>query len=147
MAEAINATQPQTQQMLGEIWTFAEFARAAIHAAETRRVEYGNGVWFPDARAADRVAHQPAALVPAGQRDHPPDLGSHNLFTTPTAAQFADPELRPLLDNLPARRRGDVGAKERARIFRLAWDFAGSALWPAATSSMSASIWVRRRAT
>ena len=34
MAEAINDASPATQQMLGEIWTYAEFARAAIHSAE-----------------------------------------------------------------------------------------------------------------
>ena len=54
--------------------------------------------------------------------------GSHNLLTTPSASQFADPALRPLLDRLP-RRRGRHGiAEERARIFRLAWDFVGTAL-------------------
>ena len=35
-------------QMLGEIWTYAEFARAAIHSAELGAFEYGNGVWLPN---------------------------------------------------------------------------------------------------
>ena len=53
-------------------------------------------------------------------------IGSHNLFATPTAAQMADKELRPLIDRyLPGP---GMPAEERIRIFRLAWDFAGSAL-------------------
>ncbi len=35
MAEAIKATgHPRSQQMLGEIWSYAELARAAVMAAE-----------------------------------------------------------------------------------------------------------------
>ena len=33
--------------MLGEIWTYAEFARAAVRSAEVEAFDYGNGVWFP----------------------------------------------------------------------------------------------------
>jgi aromatic ring hydroxylase len=54
-------------------------------------------------------------------------LGSHNLLAAPTEAQLADPKLRPLIDQF-MRGAGNVTAEERARIFRLAWDFAGSAL-------------------
>ena len=50
MAETINASLPQAQQMLGEIWTFAEFTRSAIRASEVDAYEHGNGVWFPDVR-------------------------------------------------------------------------------------------------
>ena len=31
MAEAINASDPVTQQMLGEIWSYAELTRSVIH--------------------------------------------------------------------------------------------------------------------
>jgi aromatic ring hydroxylase len=54
-------------------------------------------------------------------------LGSHNLFAAPTEAQFADAGLRPLIDRY-LRGAGEVQAEDRARIFRLAWDLAGSAL-------------------
>ena len=54
-------------------------------------------------------------------------LGSHNLLTTPTKSQLNDPELRPLLDRY-LRGVGKIGAEARSRIFRLAWDFSGSAL-------------------
>ena len=35
------------------------------------RATCGNGVWFPRRTSADRAAHQPAAMVPARERDHP----------------------------------------------------------------------------
>src|SRR4029079_2764977 len=54
-------------------------------------------------------------------------LGSHNLLCTPTLEALDDPELGPRLRrSRPGAAGGD--AAERARAFRLAWDFAGSAL-------------------
>jgi 4-hydroxyphenylacetate 3-monooxygenase len=126
MAEAINASLPQAQQMLGEIWTFAEFARAAIRTSEVDSYEHGNGVWFPDARPLIALRTSLPRWFPR-VNEIIRELGSHNLLTTPTAAQFADPSLRPLLDEFIGG-ANDVSAEQRARIFRLAWDFAGTAL-------------------
>jgi len=126
MAEAINDVSPATKQMLGEIWTYAEFARAAIHSAEVEGFEYGSGVWFPNGGplAALRAAlptwfPRVAEIITL--------IGSHNLLAAPTDAQLNDPKLRPLIDRY-LRGAGTTNAEERARIFRLAWDFVGSAL-------------------
>ena len=54
-------------------------------------------------------------------------LGSHNLLCTPNEAAFADAELGPLIRRYLPGANG-ITAEERARIFRMAWDFAGSAL-------------------
>ena len=54
-------------------------------------------------------------------------IGSHNLLATPAESDFDDPALRDLL-NRYLRGAKEVAAKDRARIFRLAWDFVGSAL-------------------
>jgi aromatic ring hydroxylase len=54
-------------------------------------------------------------------------IGSHNVFAAPTAAQLADKDLRPLIDQYLPGAKG-LAAEERIRIFRLAWDFAGGAL-------------------
>src|SRR5271168_2364600 len=126
MAEAINDLSPATRQMLGEIWTYAEFARAAIHSAEVEAFDYGNGVWFPNGGplAALRAA-LPSWFPRVGEIITL--LGSHNLLAAPTGAQLNDPTLRPLIDRY-LRGAGAMGAEERARIFRLAWDFVGSAL-------------------
>jgi 4-hydroxyphenylacetate 3-monooxygenase len=126
MAEAINASLPQAQQMLGEIWTFAEFARAAIRAAEQDSYEHGNGVWFPSAPPLIALRTSLPRWFPR-VNEIIRELGSHNLLTTPTAAQFADTALGPVLDRY-LRGADGMSAVERARIFRLAWDFAGTAL-------------------
>lgn len=126
MAEAINAESAQAQQMLGEISMYAMFARAAVAAAEQGAYEYGNGVWFPDLPPLLALR---AALPMWFPRVNEIIrlIGAHNHFTAPTRAQLADADLRPLLDRyLPGA--GGMAAEERARIFRLAWDFAGSGL-------------------
>ena len=125
MAEAINASLPPALQMLGEIWTFAELARSAIRAAETDAREYSNGVWLPDVRPLIALRTSLPRWFPR-VNEIIRELGSHNLLTTPTRAQFANSELRPLLDAMLGG--ASVDAEERARIFRLAWDFAGTAL-------------------
>ncbi|MFZ1886811.1 MAG: 4-hydroxyphenylacetate 3-hydroxylase N-terminal domain-containing protein [Candidatus Binataceae bacterium] len=126
MAEIINDKSPATSQMLGEIWTYAEFARAAVQSAETDAFEYGNGVWFPNGGplAALRAA-LPAWFPRVGEILTL--IGSHNLLATPAENQFDDPGLRDLV-NRYLRGANGVSARDRARIFRLAWDFTGSAL-------------------
>jgi aromatic ring hydroxylase len=53
-------------------------------------------------------------------------IGSHNLLTTPALGALADQALRPLIDRyLPGV---GIDAERRSRLFRLAWDFAGTAL-------------------
>ena len=126
MCEAINAVQPANAQVLGEIWTYAEIARACVAAAEEGAREFGNGVWFPDGGPLTALRASLPGWFPR-VNEIIRLLGSHNLFAAPTAAQFADPALRPLIDQY-LRGAGDVGAEARARVFRLAWDFAGSAL-------------------
>lgn len=53
-------------------------------------------------------------------------IGSHNLLTTPSRAAFADRDLRPLIDKY--LRGVAISAEQQARLFRLLWDFAGTAL-------------------
>jgi 4-hydroxyphenylacetate 3-monooxygenase len=126
MAQAINDTSPATKQMLGEIWTYAEFARAAIHSAEMEAFEYGSGVWFPN---GGPLAALRAALPSWFPRvaEILTLVGSHNLLATPSQAQLRDAQLRPLIDRY-LRGANQMSSEDRARIFRLAWDFIGSAL-------------------
>ena len=123
---AINASDPRTTEMLGELWTYAEMTRALLVAAEAGAHEWGNGVWFCDERPF-------RALRPTLPKWFPRVneiiklLGSHNLLATPAESAFDNPELRPLLDR---HLQGSDGfdARERVRLFRAAWDFVGSAL-------------------
>ena len=126
MTESINDKQPITWQMLGELWTFSEFARACVETAEHNAFEFGNGVWFPDGAPLTALRATLPYWFPR-VNEIIRLLGSHNLLGAPSAAQLADPALRPLIDKY-MRGAGDVTAEQRARIFRLAWDFCGSAL-------------------
>jgi 4-hydroxyphenylacetate 3-monooxygenase len=126
MAEAINDAKPQTNQMLGEIWTYAEFTRDAVRTSEVEAHEYAPGVWFPK--------YEPLAALRAVLPRWFPRvnevirlIGSHNMFAAPTRAQLDDAELRPLIDRYLRGAKG-MPAEERARLFRLGWDFAASAL-------------------
>jgi 4-hydroxyphenylacetate 3-monooxygenase len=125
MAEAINLTQPQTQQLLGEIAMYAEFARSTVYAAEQAAREYGNGMWCCDLRPLVALR---AALPTWFPRVNEiiRMIGSHNLLTTPARAALADNALRPLIDRY--LRGVGVDAEQRSRLFRLAWDFVGTAL-------------------
>ena len=126
MAEAIGASDPATLQMLGEIWSFAELARSAVLAGEEGAHEYGNGAWFLDDRPMDALRTSLPYWFPR-VNEIIRLIGSHNVLATPASGAFADPDLRPLIDKY-LRGAGDTSALERARIFRLGWDFAGSAL-------------------
>jgi len=126
MAAAINAADPATMQMLGEIWTYAELARSAVFAAEQGAREYGNGCWFLDERPMQALRGILPYWFPR-VNEIIRLIGSHNVLCTPTADQFVDPVLRPLIDRY-IRGAGEVTAEERARVFRLGWDFAASAL-------------------
>ena len=125
MAGAINRNQPPTQEMMGEIAMFTEFARASVYAAEQASHDHGNGFWCCDVRPLMALR---AALTEWFPRVNEiiRRIGSHNLLTTPSRAALDDPDLRPLIDTY--LRGVGVDAEGRDRIFRLAWDFAGSAL-------------------
>ncbi len=126
MAEAVNANDASTKQMLGELWTYSELTRAALVAAEAGAYEWGNGTWFCDERPF-------RALRPSLPQWFPRVneilklLGSHNLLATPTAGELTDPRLAALLGRYLQGANG-TEARDRVRLFRAAWDFAGSAL-------------------
>ena len=126
MAEIINDVSPATSQLLGEIWTYGELVRSALKAAEDEAFVYGNGVCFP--KGAPLAALR--AILPTWfprVAEIITLIGSHNLLATPSEAQFSDPKMRPLIEKFLCGAKG-VNAEERARIFRLAWDFVGSSL-------------------
>ena len=126
MAAAINATDPETMRMIGEIWSYAELTRAAVATAEAEARQWPSGLWT----CAPAPLHALRASLPLWfprVNEILRLIGSHNLFATPTAAQMADAELRPLIDRYLPGAKG-MAAEERIRIFRLAWDFAGSGL-------------------
>lgn len=126
MAQAINDVSPATSQMLGEIWSYSELVRASVRAAEADAFEYGNGVWFPNGGPLAALrAILPTWFPRVGEILTL--IGSHNLLATPSERHFDDPGLSQLVGRY-LRGANGISAKERARVFRLAWDFVGSAL-------------------
>jgi aromatic ring hydroxylase len=127
MARIMNAeTRPDVAVMLGEIWCYAQLTRAATRAAEAGAHDWGNGAFFCD----DRPLRAIRGLMPTWMvrvNDIIKTLGSHNLLATPELAAFDNPEVGALLEKFLPGAKG-IDARERARVFRAAWDFAGSAL-------------------
>lgn len=126
MADALNGARPEVTQQLGELWSYAALTRAATRAAEADAHEYGNGTWFCDEAPFHALRPtMPGWMVRAN--DVIKSIGAHNLLATPSDADFADDSLRPWLECYLSG-AGEVDARQRARLFRTAWDFAGSAL-------------------
>jgi 4-hydroxyphenylacetate 3-monooxygenase oxygenase component len=126
MVDAINANQPPTLQMLGELWSYAEMTRACLNAAIEGAKDSGSGMWLPDSRPFSAIrATMPGWMVRTNEIIR--QIGSHHIFTTPSRGELDDPSLRPLIDHHLAG-AGDVDAEMRSRVFRLGWDFAGSGL-------------------
>jgi 4-hydroxyphenylacetate 3-monooxygenase oxygenase component len=127
MAEMIGDHSPATVDMLGELASYAQVTRNALELS----IEHGaprerDGVWFPHGPALDPMRALLATWMPR-VAEIITLIGSHNLLTTPSRSQLDDPELRPLLDEM-LHGADDTTADERAAVFRLAWDFVGSAL-------------------
>ena len=114
------------EQMLGEIWSYAEMTRACLNAAIEGAKDSGSGMWLPDSRPFSAIrATMPGWMVRTNEIIR--QIGSHHIFTTPSRGELDDPGLRPLIDHHLAG-VGDVDAEMRSRVFRLGWDFAGSGL-------------------
>ena len=87
--------------------------------------EYGNGPWCCELPPLLALRAALPAWFPR-VNEIIRQTGSHNLLTTPSRAALDDPGLRPLIDRYLMG--VGVDAERRDRIFRLAWDFAGTAL-------------------
>ena len=112
--------------MLGELWSYAELTRSAIKAAEDGSSDFGDGTWICDERPFYALRPtMPGWMVRVN--DIIKMMGSHNLLATPASADFDDETLEPLLQHY-LRGADEIEARERARLFRTAWDMAGSAL-------------------
>jgi 4-hydroxyphenylacetate 3-monooxygenase len=126
MAEAVNDASPGTIEMLGELLGYVEVTRSSLLIAEEHAYDWGEGVWFPDARPMHPMRAMLATWFPR-VRDILIVIGSHNLLAAPSRAMLDDARLRPLIDEFLHGTEG-VSAEDRAGLYRLAWDFIGSSL-------------------
>lgn len=127
MAQATNSDKrPDTAAMLGELWGYSCLTRSAITAAEAGARDWGNGAFLPDDRPFRAIrANMPGWMVRANEIIK--TIGSHNLLATPSLDLLDNPEIGPLIQAFMPGSNG-MSARERAKLFRTAWDFAGSAL-------------------
>jgi aromatic ring hydroxylase len=126
MAEAVGDSTDTTLEMLGEIFGYVEVTRSAVLLAEEHAWDRGEGVWFPDGRPLHPMRALLATWFPR-VNEILIAIGSHNLLAAPTRGMLDDDRLRPLLEEF-LHGAGDVGAEERAALYRLAWDYIGSNL-------------------
>lgn len=117
--------RPDVMSLLGEIWSFGAMTRSALDAAEAHAETRGPTLMCDERPLRAVRAHMPAWMARAG--DAVKMLGAHNLLATPSLAAFDNPRLGPLLHEFLPGAQG-VSARDRARLFRIAWDFVGSAL-------------------
>ncbi len=109
------------QEQLGELISYVQTLELAIKGAEADAVvtpgghlapSNTNGVGFWSADISARMVQILRQVAASG------------LIMQPTEADLANPELRPFLDLY--MRGHDIGAAEKARLFRLGWELAGS---------------------
>ena len=128
MAEAINDTSPATQadarrdldvrrvrprgdpQRGGRSRSSTATACGSRTAARSRALRAALPSWFP--RVAEILTL----------------IGSHNLLATPTSAQLRRPELARRSSTATCAARTGRPPRNARALFRLAWDFVGSAL-------------------
>lgn len=127
MAKATNSEgRPDTAQMLGEIWGYATLTRAGVNAAEAGAYDWGNGAFLCD----DRPLRALRSIMPSWMsrtNEIIKLIGSHNLLATASLEAFDNPDFAPSIQHYMRGANG-MSAEERSRLFRTAWDFAGSAL-------------------
>ncbi|HSI00183.1 MAG TPA: 4-hydroxyphenylacetate 3-hydroxylase N-terminal domain-containing protein [Reyranella sp.] len=126
MAELVGDHSPATTEMLGELACYVRLSANALELSLEQAWERGDGVWFPNGAVLEPMRSMLPVWMPR-VAEIITLIGSHNLLTTPSRSQLDDPALRPLIDELMHGADGAT-ADERAAVFRLAWDFVGSAL-------------------
>ena len=109
MAEVIGDKTPATLELLGELFGYAELARAAIRTAEAEAFECGQRRLVPERRSrCSQLRHFLPVWLPR-VNEILRLIGSHNLLATPTESQLRDPELGPLIAKYLQGADGRVG--------------------------------------
>jgi 4-hydroxyphenylacetate 3-monooxygenase len=113
------------QEKLGEIWSYQEMTRAGIVAAETgsARAEPSED-WAPDERPFIALRGLMPKWLPRSF-ELMRLIGGGGFMATPSLADVEGPLAAEIETYYQAR---NASARDRIRLFRLAWDFIGSDL-------------------
>jgi 4-hydroxyphenylacetate 3-monooxygenase len=118
-----NAHLPHSEERLGELMMYTELMRACMRAAEADAELDQWGVMRPSALPVEITRNLFTTAYPR-MAEILQLLGSSSFMITPTEADFRTP-LAPDIDQYLATE--GATARERVKLFRLAWDIAGSA--------------------
>jgi 4-hydroxyphenylacetate 3-monooxygenase len=121
LAEAIGVDSfREVRDKLGELISYAEIVRLGLRGMEAEAKLTDGGLLAPGDSAAFSIF---AAQISPRLLEIVRDLGASGLIMQPSEADLANPELRPYLERY--MHGHNIGAAEKARLFRLAWDLAG----------------------
>jgi len=118
-----NAHLPHSEERLGELMMYTELMRACMRAAEADAELDRWGVMRPSALPVEITRNLFTTAYPR-MAEILQLLGSSSFMITPTEADFRTP-LAGDIDQYLATE--GASARERVKLFRLAWDIAGSA--------------------
>ncbi|HVG79343.1 MAG TPA: 4-hydroxyphenylacetate 3-monooxygenase, oxygenase component [Patescibacteria group bacterium] len=118
-----NAHLPHTEERLGELMMYSELMRACMRASEADAALDQWGVMRPAALPVEITRNLFTTAYPR-MAEILQLLGSSSFMITPTEADFRTP-LAGDIDQYLAT--DGSSARERVKLFRLAWDIAGSA--------------------
>ena len=125
MAETLGSTEvPHVQERIGEIVVYLETLKACVRAAEADANLNQWGVMCPAQGPLVAGRNLYAKVIYARLAEIVQLLGSSSLMALPTEADFDTP-ISPDLERYLAT--DTTGAKDRVRLFHLAWDVACSA--------------------
>ena len=118
-----NAHLPHTEERLAELMMHTELMRACLRAAEADAETDQWGTMRPAALPVEITRNLFTTAYPR-MVEILQLLGSSSFMITPTEADFATP-MAPAIEQYLATEGAD--ARDRVKLFRLAWDIAGSA--------------------
>jgi 4-hydroxyphenylacetate 3-monooxygenase len=118
-----NAHLPHSEERLGELMMHTELMRACLRAAEADAQPDQWGTMRPAALPVEITRNLFTTAYPR-MVEILQLLGSSSFMLTPTEADFATP-LAPAIEQYLATEGAE--ARDRVKLFRLAWDIAGSA--------------------
>jgi 4-hydroxyphenylacetate 3-monooxygenase len=124
MTQALgNQHLPQVEERIGELMLTTQLTRACIRAAEADARLDEWGVMCPDPLLAESPRNLFMTAYPR-MIEIIQLLGSSSFMLTPSQADFKGP-LKPAIEQYLAT--DTTTAKDRVKLFRLAWDLAGNA--------------------
>src|SRR5579884_3938166 len=118
-----NAHLPHTEERIGELMLYTQLTRAAMRAAEAEARLDEWGVMCPDPLLVESTRNLFMTAYPR-MIEILQLLGSSSFLLTPSAADFKSPLARDIEQYLAT---DTTAARDRVKLFRLAWDIAGSA--------------------